>query len=369
MKYVMSLLDYAAPYPGNFMLSLYNLEEEMLLRGYRMIYVFMEMNEQAKWMLKLKEDKQNVFFLSRNFNTDLKTIKAIIKKFEVKIVHTHFVGFKYNVLLSICKKFYFKDLILIRHLHNEYIWKSFYHEYIKRKIYSFNLTIGCSEYVAQNYLEHKKSKSEKVVAVVNAIDFSRLDEYELLKKEDYGIPQDAKVFFILGGHYYRKGVDLAINALNLINQQNRNTVFLLISISTEKEFVISEIKKELGGMPQWIRLLDPRNDVATYYKFSDVFLSPSRSEGFCYALVEAAYCGCLLIASDENAQRQLKIPFKIEFQTESTEDFILKIKEALKISLEQKKQIESIEKKYVADTYKIENWAKRICDIYDSYLN
>ena len=101
---------------------------------------------------------------------------------------------------------------------------------------------------------------------------------------------------MFGFDYYRKGVDLAIEALSeIINE--KEDVCLLISLSSNKDFVLSKIRKRFNTIPDWIKILELRNDIVTYYHLSDAFLSPSRSEGFCNSLVEGAYCEIPLIAS------------------------------------------------------------------------
>lgn len=61
-----------------------------------------------------------------------------------------------------------------------------------------------------------------------------------------------------------------------------------------------------GGVPRWMHIVPVTEDVPSFYSSHDLFLSPSRSEAFGYAAVEAAYMGCGVVASDVPGQNSLK---------------------------------------------------------------
>lgn len=66
-------------------------------------------------------------------------------------------------------------------------------------------------------------------------------------------------------------------------------------------------------MPQknlrdFVHVIPTRNDIATYYKRTDILLSPSREEGYTWAIPEAMYCGCQAIATNISGQNEHTIP-------------------------------------------------------------
>ncbi len=125
-----------------------------------------------------------------------------------------------------------------------------------------------------------------------------------------GLPERAKLALMFGYDYEGKGVDFAVEAVRLLREREGFPVTLTIAVSSRLEEVRMRICAQLcmPGIPDWILLLPPREDVSSYYHMADVFLSPSRQEGFCYALIEAAYSRTPVLASAIDAQKDLALP-------------------------------------------------------------
>src|SRR5437879_9500126 len=104
--------------------------------------------------------------------------------------------------------------------------------------------------------------------------------------------------------------------MNKLVKQGQD-ISLLLSLSINREVIESKIRERFEQVPQWLTILDPRDDIASYYKLSDYFISASREEGFCNALVEAAYCGRPIITSDIPGPQSLNIPHTYKFTSEN----------------------------------------------------
>ena len=187
--------------------------------------------------------------------------------------------------------------------------------------------------------------------VDNAIDFERFKIYD----EKFEFPQKDKIqITMFGFDYKRKGVDLAIKAMQDISDELN--LHLNIVVSVDKESIQRQIIEEFSSIPKWVDILEPRNDIATYLNKTDVFISPSREEGFCYALVEAGYCKCLLISSKIPG-----VPYHIPnckvFESEKFEELTTQIKETVKLY----RQIDKNQtKKYIEENYHIDLWSEKI---------
>lgn len=141
----------------------------------------------------------------------------------------------------------------------------------------------------------KSFGKEKTHLLTNAIDFDRLQLFS-----DNNTSNQVLIF---GTDFYRKGVDLAIKAiLKLDDSSNLN----LLVVTHTPEKTIQLIKSEIGYLPNFVTVTKPTQNVASLYNQSFLFLSPSRSEAFGYANIEAAYCGCQVIAIDVPGQNTTK---------------------------------------------------------------
>lgn len=361
---IAQLMKYSAPYLGNFMRSMFFLENGLRNNGDSMVYIFMNHSPDIEWMNSLGD--RNVYFLSGNIIKDFFLLRSILKREQVDIVHTHFVEIKYTSILYFIKQLSGLQYVLIRHLHNLYDKRSIEVEKIKNIISPFQASIACGEVVAERYDAVKINKLEQVYCATNAIDFSRFDVKINANKPKLGIPLTAKVFLMFGTDFFRKGVDIAIDAFEKINSNGVGTILLLCT-SQSKQQVESEILKTKDAIPSWIRIVPPIEDVSAYFEMSDAFISASRSEGFCYALLEASYCGCDLIYSDIEEHTSARIPNTYIFANEDSTDLFHQICLFLKTSGEdiEKGQVER--KMYVKSMFSLDKWSKKITDIYYYY--
>ena len=90
----------------------------------------------------------------------------------------------------------------------------------------------------------------------------------------------------------------------------------------------------------------PRNDVATYYNASDIFLSAGREEGMNYSVIEAAYTIPMVIISNIPGNPQ-DIPELFKFKLENVSQLSELIITVLNLSEDEKKRINDIQRDYV----------------------
>lgn len=224
----------------------------------------------------------------------------------------------------------------------------------------------CSESVAAHIIADGVTK-ERVRVAQNAIAFERLDCFDSSVRASLHLPQQAKLALMFGYNYSVKGVDLAVNAVRLLREREGLPVALAVALSSNLEQVRLRICAELGvsDVPDWILLLPPREDVSSYYRMADVFLSPSRQEGFCYALVEAAYCRTPVLASAIDAQKDLALPKSAFFPPEDVEALASAL---LRVLSEEHtaSRAQALEQagERVRQTYALSRWAERVLAAY-----
>lgn len=353
------ITDYSAPYEGNFIESIKSLNKKYDELGNKIIYIFPERTKKLKWINKIiSENNFKIYFFKDDSITSIiKTLKYTIKENNINIIYTHFCRHKTQLAVKIIRNLN-KKIRLISHFHNHCkVNGNFFKRLFMKfayKLYEGDLNIGCSESV-------KKSmpyKENKTTYVNNGISFSRLDNTEITKLNEY----DKNKFIILmfGFDYYRKGVDITIKALKELNNPN---IMLAISIATNKERIKNIIKKEFAEIPDFITFLEPTNNIASYYKASDLFLSAAREEGFCYSIVEAAYCKTKILSSNIPGVPK-EIPGEYIFENNNPVDLSRKIDEIYNDKLDHTEKAYE----YVKKEYDVSKWTEIIANKIDSFM-
>lgn len=364
MKRVLQVINYGARYRGNFIESLEYLDGLLKKEDTQNIYLFCASAKTGPahvWTDEMIAKGDTVYFLSGNMKEDVELIKGIVRDFEVVLVHTHFITMEQFRTVD---KAVPKSIQVIMHMHNHSRQGNFVKNILRQIAYRRCIMVACSESVYGS-LERDYPKLEKYY-VDNGVNYDRLDTWSEIDPSDYKINGDEKKLLIFGFDFYRKGVDLAVKAVDSLVKKGGKYV-LLISLSTNFEFVENEIKKILGEMPDWVRIIEARNDVASLYNMVDLFLSPSREEGLPYSVIEAEYCKCSIVLSDISAQNKLKLKYGYWFEDGNVEGFEKQIEKAIS---EREKKLSDMEavKNHMRESYSLSEWGKKIIKIYEDTL-
>ncbi|RRN77077.1 glycosyltransferase [Pseudoxanthomonas sp. SGD-10] len=94
---------------------------------------------------------------------------------------------------------------------------------------------------------------------------------------------------------YEKGFDQLITAFN--KAQLPKDIYLLIIGEGPEEGSLKNLIDVLG-LQERVKLLGFKKDVYNYYQGAELFVLPSRNEGYPNALIEAMSIGCACISMD-----------------------------------------------------------------------
>ncbi len=349
---ILIITDYSAPYEGNFIESIKDLHDKAKIEGKEIFYLFPKRAQKIYWIKNLIEKFNfNIYFFKDDTFFDLyKNIKDIVKKQKIDILYTHFCRHKTQLAIKFFNLLHSK-VKLVSHFHNHcktsnnVIKKNFMK--IAYKLYEGDLNIGCSKSVESSMPYNKR----KTTFVDNAINFNRLDNCSVINQQT---SNNKFVILMFGFDYYRKGVDIVIKAIKEINNPN---FILKISLASNKEKVKNYICQEFECIPNFIEFLEPINNVGSYYKASDVFISAAREEGFCYSIVEAAYCKTKIISSDIPGVPK-DIPGEYIFKSGDYKELKNVILEVYNNNVVDSKL--DIAQKYVKENYDISKWSENI---------
>ena len=359
-KTVLHFADFKSPCRGNFINSLEALREAAQERGWDTVYVFPLPTARRDWAKEL-ENEAPVYYLTGRFLADLRLMRRVIKRHGVRLIHHHFYKLPYVLLFNLAAGRKIPQLI---HLH----CALHIHSGVARGIEKFLLRnktfIGCSEKLtndAKQYYPNAPAFTAK-----NAVFFPRLKQFEALDKASLGLRENAKTLMMFGFLYEVKGVDLALEALDRLNQNGDDADLILILTSHQDE-IRQKIERRFGTIPQWLRLLPPRNDIASYFRLCDAFLAPSRSEGLPYSVLEAAWLKVPLVLSDIPAHTALALPCASYFEGGSADDLTEKTRQILRSPPAEEEL--TAQREAVFQTYRLEEWTKTVLDIYDQTLD
>ena len=149
-------------------------------------------------------------------------------------------------------------------------------------------------------LAQKKMKAKKVEYVpgvgIEVEKFANPGVTREQKREELGIPQDAKLLISVGELNRNKNHETVIKAIKDLD------VYYLIAGRGDLQNHLQNLIDELN-LSDRVKLLGYRTDVAELYAASDVFVFPSFREGLGLAAIESMAFGLPLIVADNRGTR------------------------------------------------------------------
>lgn len=240
-------------------------------------------------------------FFGKQFSSLWRTfgIKNEISEFNDVIYH----GLSNELPLSI-KKTNAKSIVTIHDL----IFLKFpkYYKFFDRKIYTYKFRKACenadriiavSECTKRDVVEIFKINPDKITVIYQGCDkvFKTEIPKDVLQnvKQKYNLPD--RFLLNVGSIEERKNAALIVKALPLLNEK------LPLVIVGKRTTYTAEVEKtaETLGVKDCLRILDkvPFEDLAPIYRLAEVFIYPSRYEGFGIPIIEAINCGVPVIAA------------------------------------------------------------------------
>ncbi len=282
---ILQVCAFGAPSPGNFIAALTALENCMKERGIETIYAFAETAKGRPWCDALCQ-RAKVYFLpvakARILPKTYQVFRKIYRENTVEIIHTHFE--LYDIPATVTAP---KSAKIFWHLHDPikqfYIKGPLSRKFLTKFQYSVvakrtdGLLSVSNEHAA--FVSSLGFPSEKIQLCPNGINTNNIHKVT---------PGKDIRFLMFGWDVYRKGVDLAVSAVQTLSYP---PCIWIVGLDACKSYLSSV------NAPS-IRYLSPVSDVNVLYQEVTAFLHISRAEGQSYALLEAIYAGLPVICSD-----------------------------------------------------------------------
>jgi glycosyltransferase involved in cell wall biosynthesis len=157
----------------------------------------------------------------------------------------------------------------------------------------YHAVIANSRVVAERITGALPEMADRVHVVVNGIESADPPAPAPLRA-DLGIPADAIIALAVGGMEHNKGFDLLIESLASEDAVHA----VLVGGGSEAQKATLAARARALAVEGRVHLLGRRADVPALVAACDLFVLPSRTEGFSVALLEAMAAGKPILAAD-----------------------------------------------------------------------
>ncbi len=164
-----------------------------------------------------------------------------------------------------------------------------------------------SEQVRHFCIASDHATPDKVITVYNGVELlSRPDPLQRMAfRKQFGIPEASLVVMTVANIRRVKGLDVLFHAAAKICPANQHLLFLIAGGVLEQDYFLElqELKVNLH-ISDRIMFLGQQENVRPLLEMSDMFVLPSRSEGFSNALLEAMAAELPCIATKVGGNRE-----------------------------------------------------------------
>lgn len=267
-----------------------NREQLLFLEKFRMKNTKVkEFYKVIKFKLISKIKKENI---SQKYERILKEVRKREEQYDIAI---DFHGYGYIGTPYILKKIQAKRKAIF--IHDEKIdWMDKVKKYIDKYDKIYCVSNACKEVVANTYPEYKN----KVDIFKNIIDKDKIIKLSKEKIQDMNF--DGIKLLTIGRIEYQKGYDLLIRIAQLLKNDGYDFRWYIVGQGSLYREVEKEInKRELAN---YVILLGVKSNPYPYIKECDIYVQPSRHEGYGIAIAEARILEKPIVATNLNCVQE-----------------------------------------------------------------
>lgn len=183
----------------------------------------------------------------------------------------------------------------------------------KKALLAADCVLAVSNYTKQQLITVQGLPEEKVIVFPNTLDpfFELPAQFQKPSylKERYGVEENEKILFTLTrlrSNEGYKGYDKVIRVLPRLLQEGYQFKYILAGSADDKElFAVKSLISELGLLQHVILTgFIADEEVTDHYQLADVFVMPSKGEGFGIVYLEAMACGLPVIAGNKDGSTE-----------------------------------------------------------------
>lgn len=361
---VLILGDYRTPCSGNFIGSLHDLAKKFQHDDLgKIVFVF---PEEKQWINLLRKYDCKTYFVEPDTDNSIEIIKKIVEDESIDLIHIHFgfmqrkivdtFGNSNNIRIIIHDHMdYGVDDVMIKVLTRQVVSSLYYRlknvsiiSVMAKKSKGYFL-LGKRNYYIPNGLSYIRNVDTKT-------DVEEIRQQLNLKRK--------KVCLFLGWDSKRKGIDIAIQAVQKLHQEDESWILAVVGYGEKPSVEVLRNLEQLSGVRDFktfVRFLPSAEDMFSYHKMADVYLSASRKEAFSYGLLEAISQNTPVVASNiEGTQWANGYDKYFEYDTENAVVCKNAILKAYDMKAADSNNIRFIEK------YSVDSWIDSILKVYNN---
>jgi glycosyltransferase involved in cell wall biosynthesis len=239
--------------------------------------------------------------------------------------------------------------------------------------------------VAMTSGQHEKLETYRckghTAVIPNATDCSRFrpDAAEGKKtRRELGIPPDAVVLCYAGAIGHRKGIDVLLATWHRLQQQYGQVYLLTVGdfrLDYDADAEMCSLLEEAGLPPDLLkhpnlRRLGRVDDLERYLQAADLFIFPSRQEGFGTVQTEAMACALPCLVNDlPGVSSDIYPDESVGFRIAGNDvDEFVRIASELIENPEKRENIGAAARRRVIDHFSTESVGRRYADFYEKML-
>lgn len=303
---VLIAAEYRAPRSGNFIASLLDLAETLRDQGGKVVFLF-PTQEDRPWAAWLREHSFPVHFLQDQLSKKekLSEVKKLVNEYGINLIHIHF-GYLEGLLLPTHDTL---GVELIIHDHFDFVTTL---GQARQRLTTMRRAILYRRYHAYCVcVMEKKNRwywpmgKNRHWFIINGLSSRRAEQDSLSieeRREEIGLKPGEKMVLFLGWDMLRKGLDIAIKAVEEYRKTDPSLKLGVIGVGNDgrpseraEAFLRS---KGIDPFTEAVIYMHSYEDIFALNRAVDCYISSSRAEAFAYGILEAISQNTPVVVSD-----------------------------------------------------------------------
>jgi glycosyltransferase involved in cell wall biosynthesis len=235
------------------------------------------------------------------------TFHKIVKEHKIDIVHAYFAPTRHYAiiiawLLGIKKRYrQGANLPLSQNKKKGLTFKIFIFRH--RILSHFATKYICRSNAVKHQYEQMGLNSFKLKVADGGTDTERYKKITNIKRKIFANNSDYVIIGTASRLVKEKGLDILIDAVELLIHRNQRINCAILGDGPEKEYLKRVVENK--HLIDYVSILGHNSNVENYYALFDMFVSASFSEGMSNSILEAMACEVPVIISDIEPNKEI----------------------------------------------------------------